>query len=42
MYGDFFIGFIDFILESKNMLNYTILFSPNEYGKNNKIIIEYS
>ena len=26
-------GFIDFILKGKSLLEYTILFSPNEYSK---------
>ena len=35
MCGYFCIGFIDF------MLNYTDSFSPNEYEKNDKIILKY-
>ena len=30
------IGFIDFMLKSKIWLDYTTLFSPNEYEKNDK------
>ena len=35
------IGFFDFILKSKSLLDYANLFSPKEYGKNDKIILEY-
>ena len=41
MCGYFCIRFIDFILKGKSLLEYTNLFSPNEYKKNNKIILEY-
>ena len=37
----FCIGFIDFMLKSRNLLDYTDLFSPNEYEKNDKIILVY-
>ena len=37
----FCIGFIDFMLEGKSLLDYTNLFSSNEYKKNDKIILEY-
>ena len=33
----FRIGFIDFILKGKSLLEYTNLFSPNDYEKNDKI-----
>ena len=36
----FCIGFIDFMLKSKNLLNYTNSFSPNDYEKNDKIILK--
>ena len=32
------IGFIDFMLKGKSLLDYTNLFSPNDYEKNDKII----
>ena len=32
----FFIGSIDFMLKGKCLLDYTNLFSPNEYKKNDK------
>ena len=38
MSGYFRIGFIDFMLKGKSLLDYTNLFSPNEYEKNDKII----
>ena len=34
-------GFVDFMLKSKNLLNYTNLFSANNYEKNDKIILKY-
>ena len=40
MCGYFCIGFIDFMLKSKSLLEYTNLFSPNEYKKNDKIILK--
>ena len=36
MCGYFWIGFIDFMLKSKSLLEYKNLFSPNEYKKNDK------
>ena len=41
MCGYFRIRFIDFILKGKSLLNYTNLISPNEYDKNDKIILKY-
>ena len=38
MYGYCCIGFIDFMPKGKNLLDYTNLFSPSEYQKNDKII----
>ena len=38
--GYFFIGFIDFMLKGKSLVDFTNLFSPNEYQKNNKAILE--
>ena len=35
------IRFIDFMLKDKNLLDYSNLFSPNEYEKNDKIILKY-
>ena len=39
--GYFCIGFFDFMLKDKSLLEYTNLFSPNEYNKNDKIIFKY-
>ena len=41
MCGYFRIGFIDFMLKGKSLLEYTDLFSPNSYLKNDKIILKY-
>ena len=35
-------GFIDFMLKGKCLLGYTNLFSPNDYEKNDRIILKYS
>ena len=39
--GYFCIGFIDFMLKRKSLPDYTNLFSPNDYEKNDKIILKY-
>ena len=41
MRGYFCIGFIDFMLKGKRLLEYTHLFSPNEYKKNDKTLLKY-
>ena len=41
IYRNFCIGFIDFLLKGTNLLDYTNLFSPNDYEKNDKIILKY-
>ena len=41
MCGYFCVGFIDFMLKGKNLLEYKNLFSSNEYKKNDKIILKY-
>ena len=41
MCGYFCIGFIDFMLKVKSSLDYSNLFCPNEYKKNDKIIFKY-
>ena len=38
MCGYLCIILIDFMLKCKNLLDYTNLFSPNDYEKNDKII----
>ena len=40
MCGYFCIRFIDFMLKGKILLEYTNLFPPNEYKKNDKIILK--
>ena len=37
----FCIGFIDFMLRGKSLLDYTNLFSPKKYEMNDKIILKY-
>ena len=39
--GYFCIGFIEFMLENKSLLQHTNLFSTDEYKKNDKIIRKY-
>ena len=41
MCGYLCIGFIDFMLKGKSLLEYTNLFPPNDYEKNNKIILKF-
>ena len=41
MCGYFCIRFIDFMLKGKSLLDYTNLFSPNDYEKNDKIALKY-
>ena len=36
----FCIGFIDFMLKGQSLLYYTIFVSPDEYEKNDKIILK--
>ena len=37
----FWIGFIDFILKGKTLTEFTNLFSPNNFEKNDDIILKY-
>ena len=39
--GSFCIGFVGFMLKGKNLKNLTNLFLPGNFGKNDKIILEY-
>ena len=39
--GYFYIRLTDFMLKGISLLDYTNLFSPNDYGKNDKIILKY-
>ena len=41
MCGYFCIEFIDFMLARKTLTDYTALFSPHDFDKNNKIILSY-
>jgi len=38
MCGYFCLGFLDYMFAGKNLLDYTSLFSPNDFKKNDKII----
>ena len=40
MCGYFCVGFIDFMLKGKILLDYTDLFCPNDYEKNDKKILK--
>ena len=39
MCGNFCDGFYNFMLKGKRLLDYATLFSPNDYEKNDKIIL---
>ena len=41
MCGYFYIGFIDFMLAGKTLTEHTNLFSPNNFKKNDDIILNY-
>ena len=41
MCGYFCIGFIDFMLEDKKLTDFTNLFSPYDFDKNDQIILSY-
>ena len=41
MRGYFCIGFIDFMLKGKTLTDFYNLFSPNNFGKNDDIILKY-
>ena len=41
MCGYFCIGFIDSILADKTLIDYTNLFSPHDFDKNDQIILSY-
>ena len=41
MCGYFCIGFIDFMLKGKSLTGFTSLFSPNNFKKNDDIILNY-
>ena len=41
MYGYFCIAFIDFMFKGKSLTDYTNLFSPNDFKKNDDAILKY-
>ena len=41
MCGSFCIGFINFMFNDKSLTDYTNLFSPNDFNKNDNIILKY-
>ena len=41
MCGYFCIGFIDFMLAGKTLIEFTNLFSPNNFERNDNIILKY-
>ena len=41
MCGYFCIGFINFMFNGKRLTDYTNLFSPNDFSKNDNIILNY-
>ena len=41
MCGYFFIGFIGFMFNSKSLTDYTNVFSPNDFKKNDEKILNY-
>ena len=41
MCGYFGIGFIDFMVNGKSLLDYTNLFSPIDYEKSDKMMLKY-
>ena len=41
MFGYFCIGFIDFMLAGKKLTDFTSLFSPHDFNKNDNIILSY-
>ena len=41
MCGSFCIGFIDFMFKGKILIEYTNLFSPNNFEKNDELVLSY-
>ena len=41
MCGYFYMGFNNFMFNGKSLTNYTNLFSPNDFNKNDQIILKY-
>ena len=40
IWGHFFVGFFDFMLKGKYLLEYTNVFSPSKYKKNDETILK--
>ena len=41
MYRYFCIGFVDFMLAGKTLIEFTNFFSPNNFKRNDNIILKY-
>ena len=41
MFGYFCIEFIDFMFKGKSLTDYTNLFSPNDFTKNDDTVLKY-
>ena len=41
MWGYFCIGFIDFMFNGNSLIDFTNLFLPSDFRKNNEIILNY-
>ena len=41
MCGCFCIGFINYMIKSKDLIDYTNLFSPSDFDKNDRVILRY-
>ena len=41
MCGYFCIGFIDLMLKSKSLIDFTNIFSPNNFKENHDIVLNY-
>ena len=41
MCGYFFIGFIDFMFAGKTLIDFTSMFSPYDFKKNDEVILAY-
>ena len=41
MCGNFCVQFIGFMVNGKSIFGYTNLFSPNEYKKDDKVILKF-
>ena len=41
MWGYFCVGYIDFMMKGKKLLDYSNLFSSKKYEKNDKVVLNY-